>query len=300
MDLPKTEKPNVPPTPSPGAVSGTPSAAPEKATTAPPVALSAGGEGGGGLRVSLMPSLQGEGGPSMRARVIVLLLVLVVETLLLGTGYFFVVQRETHLKAAQQTLQQQLDGVRGEISDAENAADAMVLFNEQTSAANALLDAHVYWTSVFDFLAAKTKRSVTYRNFSGDVSSGVISMDAVGATYKDVAEQIVVFSEDPQVKSMRTSSAAAAINAVGDVTGVTFSVVLTLDPSVWQKTDFVTLPAEQAGDQPRTAILPVEDQVNAEPVPETPPNRVVVDPGAAGGATSFDPLFGNGGDSSTQ
>jgi hypothetical protein len=251
-----------------------------------PARMSSGdGSLGGGLRVSLMLSGDQEGEVvSMRRRITVLLLVLVVETLVLGIGYFAILTKESSLKSDRGALEQELARVQTQIAASEAEAKDMVRFNRQIAAANALLDGHTYWTSVFAYIESKTRANVTYTNFAGDAASGVLTMDAIGRSYRDVAEQIVAFRDDPLVLDISTRSASASIDGTGALTGVTFSVVLKLSPGIWAKGALASAPTATTGTSIR--ILTPEDELSTTPSASVPDTRIISDPGASGGATA--------------
>ncbi|MBU1029208.1 hypothetical protein KKE28_03335 [Patescibacteria group bacterium] len=190
----------------------------------------------GGLRVSLMPAGEEEEGGSVRRCIIILLALIFFETLAAGAGYLFMVNRETELKEKRAGLEQRANQLADKIKLAEGEAKEVAQFNTQADIAGKLLDNHLYWTEVFKHLSDQTKKSVRYINFAGDFSSRMISMDAVGRNYRDVAEQIMAFREDPTIMNVDTTSASARVNERGEIEGVSFSLVLTIKPEVWLAT----------------------------------------------------------------
>ena len=118
--------------------------------------------------------------------------------------------------------------------DIEWAAEDRHLFDSRVRVATELLDSHTYWTSLFEYLRGTTKPSVTYLNFSGDHASGMITIDAMGSSYRDVAEQIVILRENPMIEKVVSSSASASIDSVGNVLGISFGLVLKVKPEVWK------------------------------------------------------------------
>lgn len=210
-------------------------AAPEAA----PPAAAKGGRGGGeafaGLRVSLMPSeLEGRSGPDMGRGLMILALAIVVETVIIGAAYFFTARATDSRLAKRTELQSQVDQLDQEVAKQEKLAEEAAAYNGQVAAAKEALDKHVFWSRFFAALESKTHPTVKYLNFSGDADTGIVTLDAIGKSYLDVAEQIVAFKEYPLVQDVRTTSAAAKVSETGVVTGVSFTLVLKFKPEAWQ------------------------------------------------------------------
>ncbi|KPJ85507.1 hypothetical protein AMJ57_02910 [Parcubacteria bacterium SG8_24] len=187
-----------------------------------------------GLRVSLMPAEgRKERPPDTGRRALILVLVLIVETIVIGSLYFLTIQRTSVMESEKAKYEEEMTQLNQQIGTAVEEARDMRIFGVQMGAVQQALDSHVYWTKAFDFLAANTHPSVRYVNFTGDSRTRVIVVDAVGGSYKDVAEQIVIMRESPSVESVQTSSAAARVSEVGEIEGVSFSMVLRLSPEVW-------------------------------------------------------------------
>jgi Tfp pilus assembly protein PilN len=190
--------------------------------------------GFGGLKVSLMPSGEEEEGVSVRKWLIVLLAALLVETVAIGAGYLYMTNREAVLKERRTELEQAIELNDQNIASAEKIAVQASNFGKKAREAGDILDGHLIWTRFFQHVSRVTKPTVTYLNFSGDYASRTVAMDAVARTYRDVAEQIVALREDEAISKVITSSASARVNEVGEVEGVGFSLVLTVDEYLWQ------------------------------------------------------------------
>ncbi len=240
-----------------------------------------------GLRVSLMPSeLEGKKQADPGKRLLALALVLVIETAVILGAYFYVNKTLSSRTGNRDELVAKVEALAKSIAKEEAAAKDVVAYQAQVAAAGEALDRRVSWSSFFAFLEKKTIPSVKYLNFSGDADTGTVTVDAVGLTYRDVAEQIVQFREDPNVADVRTSSASARVNETGEVTGVSFTLVLRLKPEVWKKVagSVTAVPAATASPTPNPA--PVQPQDNV--VPDAEDSAVVPAAGgtAEGGSSS--------------
>lgn len=177
-----------------------------------------------------MPNqLEGSEAPDLRKRVLVLALVLVVETILLGVAYYLVLGLADTRAARKAVAEKRMTTAAAEIKSAEAALGAARSWNDQLAAARETLDKHVRWTSLLAFLETRTLPSVKYLNFSGNID-GTVNLDAVGLTYRDVAQQIVAFRADPLILEVRTSSAAARVSQTGEIEGVSFTLALKFKP----------------------------------------------------------------------
>ncbi|MFH1046921.1 MAG: hypothetical protein V1738_01340 [Patescibacteria group bacterium] len=191
------------------------------------------GESFGGLRVSLMPAGEEEAGGGIKRWLLALAIILFVETVLIGGGYLFMANKEADLQARRAELDQAIAASSQKIKETENVAVEASQFGKRARIADNLLDAHLRWTLFFEHLHRVTKPTVTFLNFSGDVASRTVSMDAYGLTYRDVAEQIVALREDDAVMQVITTSATARTNELGEIEGVGFSLVLVLEDYMW-------------------------------------------------------------------
>lgn len=209
-----------------------------------------------------MPSdFEGKAPPDLGRGILVFALVLVLETIAIGTGYFFLARnvavRETEKAALLAKITESETKAKAEESAAKDAA----AYRSQMAAAKAALDEHVYWTTFFAFLESRTRPTVQYINFSGDADSGAVTLDANAKTYRDFAEQILVFRDDPLVTSVRTSSAAADVDEAGNVNGVNFTLVVTFKKEAFgpKKADAAATAsapaATPAGEPARCGIL---------------------------------------------
>lgn len=229
--------------------------------------------GGGvfsGLRVSLMPSdLEGNKQVDAGRRLLILALVLVVETALILGAYFMVNQTASSRTDKRDELLAKVDALSKSIAKQEAAAKDVVAYQQQVAAAGETLDKHIYWSSFYAFIEKKTIPSVKYLNFSGDADSGTVTLDAIGLTYRDVAEQIVQFREEANVIDVRTSSASARVSDTGEVTGVSFTLVLKLKPEVWKKVAAgAAAPSPSPTPSPAPTPVTPTTESNVVPAPE--------------------------------
>lgn len=170
----------------------------------------------------------------LRKRVLMFIFALVIEVLVIGGAYVYVVQLSEQQETAFEGLQRRSQVVAAVIDEKREAAKDMANFDTQARAVEASLKTHPTWTSFFDIIESRTKPNVKYQNFVGDSDSGIVSLSATGKTFRDVAEQIVALREHPQVRSVQTNSAAARTNELGEVVGVTFSMIVTMDLDAWR------------------------------------------------------------------
>lgn len=220
--------------------------------------------GGGGmlsnLRVSLMPSdLEGRPAPNLARGLLLLGIVFAAETVIIGFAYFLVSRSVTARVAERDRLLAQITQVDKEIAALEASAKPAVAYYFQLANAAKTLDGHVYWTAFFSFLEKNTLNSIQYVSFSGDASTGVISLDAMARTYRDAAEQIVSLRENPMVLSVQSTSASASVDDLGNVGGISFAMNVRLKTDIWHK--YVTAAA---------AAAPTPAQVQAAPVVPAP------------------------------
>lgn len=186
-----------------------------------------------GLRVSLMPAeSEGRRPPDLGRSVVMLVIIMLVETLVIGGVYFFLAQSSSARSKAQTDLRQKVQEADAAIAADEAGSQGLVRFSGRAAAVAEALDGHIYWQKFFAFLEANTTPTVRYVNFSGDALAGQVILDALAVSYRDMAEQIVILREHPMVESVRATSAAARINEIGEVVGVGFSMAVSFKPEL--------------------------------------------------------------------
>lgn len=186
----------------------------------------------------MLAETEGNRPPDVMKRLLVLVIVLIAEALLLGGGYVYLLRVTTSRQAVIDSLEQKRVELGKSVMDVQDRIREIAFFNAQVAAGASVLDGHVHWTNVFDFLESKARPNVSFVNFSGE-ATGAITLDVVARTYRDVAEQIVALRDDKLVQDVRATTASARVDDQGNVTGVAFTMVVTLDPKIW------TLPRKQ-------------------------------------------------------
>jgi len=231
MDITPSNNPLPGSAPAPA---GRPVPVPPRPVPKPP----AGGlrEGFTGLRVSLMPSeLEGGKAPDLRRRLLILLFVIVLETIIIGGVNFWLIQATSQRQSEHDQLQKQGNDISSQAGQLGRDLTSAIQFDQQARAVADALDKHLYWTEFFKFLENNTLPSIRFERFDGQVSDGVFSFDIFGDSYRDVAEQIVAWSQNPSISRVRATAAQARVTQTGSIEGVAVTVVLNLKPDVWSR-----------------------------------------------------------------
>jgi hypothetical protein len=216
------------------AVGGMPPGGPVPAAKPPGAAPAK--EAYAGLRVSLMPSeIEGGAAPDLRRGALILFLVLIFETIIIGGVNFWLMQNTAKRVAERDQLNQRITAVNKIVTDQGKEMSAVIDLDRQIQTTLDNLGQHVYWTKFFRFLEDNARPNVRFMRFSGDVDSGMFSIDILGKSYRDVAEQIVVLRENPMTLNVRATSASARIGQAGEVDGVASSLVIKIKPEVWRQ-----------------------------------------------------------------
>jgi len=189
-----------------------------------------------GLRVSLMPSeTDGGKGPDLRRGLLILAFVLVIEMIAIGGVDFWLAQDTAKRQAERAGLDSRIVADKKMIEDQGKLLAAAIDLDRQVRAVKEGLTQHVYWTQFFDFLEANSRPNIHFLRFSGEAESGIFSVDVLGRSYRDIAEQIVGLKENPDVASVRATSASARTNQNGEIDGVSTTMMVKVKPGVWIK-----------------------------------------------------------------
>jgi hypothetical protein len=221
-DITPKPAPSAPPTGGPAPAAKPPVQAPAK-------------EAFTGLRVSLMPSeMEGGASPDLKRGLLIIALVIIVETIIIGGVNLWVMQNTSKKVAERDELNQRIAALNQTVADRGKEMSSVIDMDRQIQASLENLNQHVYWSSFFSFLEDNARPNVRFTRFTGDVDSSMFTIDILGKSYRDVAEQIVVLRENPSVMYVRATSASARVGQAGEVEGVTSSLVIKLKPEVWR------------------------------------------------------------------
>lgn len=126
--------------------------------------------------------------------------------------------------------------IEADISAIEKNKSALLAYQTKLTAFNNLFKNHIYWTQFFEELEKNTLPNVTYDAISISTSY-TTSLSAHTTDYASVGKQLIAFQNAKSfVTDVEITSANAALSPSGAITGVNFSVKLTIDPKVITKT----------------------------------------------------------------
>ncbi|MDD5251641.1 MAG: hypothetical protein PHT12_03325 [Patescibacteria group bacterium] len=233
LDMGQTpQKPAAAPT---GPTPGTPREPVKPAATPGAATAAKEAPAGVGLRISLMPSdLEGGKRPDLTKRVLVLVLVLVVETLVFGGIHLYLSRLASDRIAEGVKLEAEQKQQAVEIAEEEKMMAEALTFNRQVAAVSDTLERHIYWNGMLSWLETHTRPNVIYYNLNANADTGLVVVDARGKDYRDLAEQIIMFREDPAVLKLSHSAASLSMSKDGKVDGAVMSFSLKLKPDVWK------------------------------------------------------------------
>jgi len=92
-----------------------------------------------------------------------------------------------------------------------------------------LIEKHVYWTSLFDFLEGITLPKVRYISFNADISSNKLNLDGTTIGFTTLAQQMIILKRNPLVKNLTMSSLKITEEGIG------FNFNIELSPKAWQE-----------------------------------------------------------------
>lgn len=121
------------------------------------------------------------------------------------------------------------------INQAQNDIEQYISLQKKLKFVNQLLDKHLYWTNLFNFLEKKTIADIYYLSFSGD-SAGKYTIPARADNFGNLTEQLKIFkAEKDKVKQADISGGKLDSKENEEKTGISFDLEITLNPSVFLK-----------------------------------------------------------------
>ena len=132
-------------------------------------------------------------------------------------------------------LRAQRSKIEANIAKIESNKTALLAYQTKLTAFDALFKNHLYWTQFFTELEKNTLPNVQFDAIS--ISTGYeTSLSAHTTDYASVGRQLLAFQRATSfIKKVEITSANGALTPAGAISGVNFSVKLTIDPAVITK-----------------------------------------------------------------
>ena len=157
--------------------------------------------------------------------------------LILGAIYFGLVFWEVKATEQSQTLGGEISGLKSKIIKAEESVQEVDVFQEKLKYASLLLDQHVYWTNVFEFLENNLLSDVVITGaFTGDLS-GEFKLAAQADSYNTIAKQIKILRLNKDITEVEVTG--GTLNSVEDEDGrnktvVNFTLGFSINPAIFR------------------------------------------------------------------
>jgi len=106
-------------------------------------------------------------------------------------------------------ITEEYQNVNRQVRNIDANAKDFTIFKDKLALTKKMADAHVYFSSFFNWLEKNTLNSVSYNGFSGDLS-GNYSLSANAKTFADISWQVKAFHDNKMVDLVRVDSGTAA------------------------------------------------------------------------------------------
>lgn len=202
---------------------------------------------GSGLNVNLVPEeYQPKSGPKSRIFIGLSILIPIFIIAALSIGLFLY----------KENIQQKISLIDNEYNSINTQIESLTtgtlsyaqVLQQKASDVNRILNQHIYWDSFFEKMEKYTLPSVTYSNMTVDVG-GSVSLSAVGKTFDDVGNQLLIFKQAQDFVSDVTITSATKTTTNAPPTSappgqqtsqtapevVNFSIALKVKPEIFLK-----------------------------------------------------------------
>ena len=116
-------------------------------------------------------------------------------------------QKSNQLKNLEQV--QKFKELERTIIREETGIKEINVFGDKLKTVNQIFGQHLYWTNFFKFLEDNTRQNVYFTGFTGD-TGGSYALEALAASYGDIAEQVKVFKNNKYVTQVEASGGEMA------------------------------------------------------------------------------------------
>ncbi len=168
-----------------------------------------------------------------------------VFTITIGSSVFFLNKQLAAAQDRRQSIQTELAKTRAETDARLKTWSSYEDLQNRLELLDGALKHHIIVTRLFDFLETRTLPAVSYRSATWS-EQGQLSLDVVADSFETAAQQLVAFKQSDGVSSVQSTS--FGVSAVGDtgVSAISFQVMLTLNPLVFQNPALTPLPSGSA------------------------------------------------------
>lgn len=164
----------------------------------------------------------------------VLVINLLLTFVILGIGYGYLEYRETGVTQKSEGLNEEINRLKEEITLLEGEAEVVDDFQKKVEIVDELLEKHIYWTNLFDFLEDNLLSDVYLdSDFVGNVD-GEFNLSSVGKNFTDITNQSRVMRQSDKVINLSVDSGEAIAGEEGRQE-VEFSLFIKFDPEIFYK-----------------------------------------------------------------
>lgn len=151
-----------------------------------------------------------------------LLYTVIISIFILGVGYITIQFIQLQEAKKIQKLQQDIQQAEKDFISKSDDLKALIRYQQTYDHINLLLDSHIYWDKLFNFLEQNVADDVYFLNVTAD-KNGVVNMSIVAKSYEALANQYLIFKQAPEVISVNINNASLSENSEGSVGTPTLS-----------------------------------------------------------------------------
>jgi hypothetical protein len=135
----------------------------------------------------------------------------------------------------QSKTEKTIESIEAQAAQLENSEEAAlekeVLTNQKKiKQFNFLINDYEYSSNAFGFLENLTHPKVYFSSFSLNIESGEMSLSGMADGFESLNQQLEIFQQEPKITTVTLSNVGFSEDS-----DISFSFVLKLDPTVFQK-----------------------------------------------------------------
>jgi len=161
---------------------------------------------------------------------LIYIVVFIIVIVLIFGFYALVKNHQSSLRKKIDKLKEQADELKKE-RDTLRKEGQLADFQSKLTTLSRLVEQHVYWTSIFDFLEKTTLPKVKFNSFNADLDGKSINMDGDTISFTRLAEQMIHFKNNALVKELKLSSLTISEE------GIKFGFKIQLSPEAWREVE---------------------------------------------------------------
>jgi hypothetical protein len=134
-------------------------------------------------------------------------------------------------------LQTDIEKIQKKNNELKRQIDELGPLSKKMKVLLPILDNHIYWSEFYPVLELYTAKNVYFVSLDSDTKENKVSLSAKALNLRDVAEQLVILHENPDITNIRLESLSFVETDIPEDTKLDFSLTYTINPNIIRQSE---------------------------------------------------------------